>query len=148
MRASVRRERQLAVPAAEAWAVVHRPDLLHLWFPGIAGCLVEDGTRTITLNTGITMVEQLLTNDSLQRRFQYRIEGGLFREHLATIDVIELDERSCLVCYATDADPATMAVVLGGAMTSALAELARQLEGGHGPVLDALRADADTTEES
>lgn len=144
MRASVRRERRLGVPADDAWAVVSRPELLHLWFPGIVGCDVEGGTRTITLATGISMVEQLLTNDPLQRRFQYRIEGGLFREHLATIDVIELDERSCLVCYATDADPATMAIVLGGAMTSALAELAHQLESDAGPALDALRA---TTEE-
>lgn len=138
MRASVRRERRLAVPADAAWSVIHRPDLLHLWFPGIVTCSVEGTVRTITLGTGISLVEQLLTNDPLQRRFQYRIEGGLFREHLATIDVLELDERSCLVCYATDADPATMAIVLGGAMTSALAELARQLEGGAGPVLDAL----------
>lgn len=139
MRASVRRERHLSVPADAAWSVIHRGDLLHLWFPGIVGCDVEGATRTITLGTGISLVEQLLTNDSLQRRFQYRIDGGLFREHLATIDVLELDEGSCLVTYATDADPATMAIVLGGAMTSALAELARQLEADAGPVVDALR---------
>lgn len=56
--------------------MIHRPELLHLWFPGIVGCHVENGTRTITLNTGISMVEQLLTNDSLQRRFQYRIASN------------------------------------------------------------------------
>jgi hypothetical protein len=138
MRGSARRERQIGVGAAEAWAVVGRPDLLHLWFPGIVACDVRGDTRTVTLGTGLSLEETILTNDPIQRRFQYRIAGGLFREHLASIDVIALDDRSCLVTYASDADPAPMAVVLGGAMTAALTELARQLEGGFGPALDGL----------
>jgi hypothetical protein len=138
MRASVRRELVIGVPADRAWAVVSRADLLHLWFPGIVACVVDGDTRTITLGTGTQLPEALLTNDPLQRRFQYRIAGGLFAEHLGTIDVIELDEASCLVVYSSDADPATMAIVLGGATGGALHELARQLESGAGPALDAL----------
>lgn len=145
MRGSARRERRIGVPASEAWAVVGRPELLHLWFPGIVACEVVGDRRRITLGTGLTLDETILTNDPLQRRFQYRISGGLFQEHLASIDVIALDERSCLVTYASDADPAPMAVVLGGAMTAALGELARQLEAGAGPALDALRTSAATT---
>ena len=37
-----------------------------------------------------------------------------------TIDVIDLGDGTCLVVYATDADPATMALVIGGAAGSAL----------------------------
>ncbi len=140
MRASVRRQRRIAVPADRAWAIVGRPELLHLWFPGVAECSVEGDRRTITLGTGISLPEELLTNDPLQRRFQYRIAGGLFAEHLGTIDVIELDAASCLVVYASDADPATMAIVLGGATQAALDELARQLESGAGPALVAVAA--------
>jgi hypothetical protein len=92
----------------------------------------------------MSLPETLLTNDPLQRRFQYRIAGGLFAEHLGTIDVIELDEARCLVVYSSDADPATMAVVLGGATGGALEELARQLETGAGPALDALSTPAST----
>jgi hypothetical protein len=142
MRASVRRERVIGVPAEQAWAVVGRPELLHLWFPGIVACRVEGDTRTITLGSGVSLPETLLTNDPLQRRFQYRIAGGLFAEHLGTIDVVALDEGSCLVVYSSDADPATMAIVLGGATGGALAELARQLEAGSGPALDALTTEA------
>ena len=138
MRASQRRQRIIAVPADRAWDVVGRPELLHLWFPGIVGCAVEGSTRTITTGAGLTLTEDLLTNDPLQRRFQYRISGGFFREHLASIDVVELSPESCLVTYASDADPATMAIVLGGAMEGALTELARQLEGGAGPAVDAV----------
>jgi hypothetical protein len=139
MRASARRERRIPVGADEAWAVVRRPELLHLWFPGLTHCVVEGGQRTVTTGAGLTLVEDLLLCDDLQRRFQYRISGGFFREHLATIDVIELGSDECLVTYASDADPATMAVILGGVMEAALAELARQLEAGTGPAVDAAR---------
>jgi hypothetical protein len=142
MRASARRQRRIGVSADEAWAVVRRPELLRHWFPGLTASPVEGSTRTITTGAGLTMAEEILTNDDLQRRFQYRISGGVFREHLASIDVIELGPHECLVTYASDADPATMAVILGGAMEAALVELARQLESGSGPVLDELERGA------
>jgi carbon monoxide dehydrogenase subunit G len=129
MRGSVRREAVIEASADDAWALVGRPELLHTWFPGIVDCRVEGDRRTVTLGTGLALDETIVTNDPLQRRFQYRIAGGLFAEHLATLDVIALGEHRCLVTYATDADPATMAVVLGGAMNGALGELRRQLEG-------------------
>jgi hypothetical protein len=138
MRGSVRREVTIAVDAAVAWAVVGRPELLHLWFPDIVDCRVEGDRRTITLASDLTMVERILTNDQIQRRFQYRVEGGMFAEHLASVDVIGLTHRSCLVTYANDADPAPLAVVLGGATERALAELRRQLEAGRGPAVDAV----------
>jgi Polyketide cyclase / dehydrase and lipid transport len=138
MRASVRRHAVIDASAAAAWRVVGRPDVLHHWFPGIVDCRVDGAERTITLGSGLTFVETILTNDALQRRFQYRISGGLFTEHLASLDVIALTDDTCLVTYASDADPATMAIVLGGAMDGALTELRRQLEAGAGPALDAV----------
>lgn len=138
MRASERRQQIIQVSAARAWEVVGRPGLLHLWFPGIVDCTVDGTTRTITTGVGLSLTEEILTNDPLQRRFQYRICGGFFKEHLASIDVIELTDRSCLVTYASDADPATMAIVLGGATAGALVELADQLERDAGPAIDAI----------
>lgn len=138
MRATQRRERPIAVSAERAWQVVGRPELLHLWFPGIVACEVDGDIRTVTTAAGLSLAEELVTNDPLQRRFQYRIAGGIFAEHLASIDVLELAADRCLVVYATDADPATMAIVLGGATEAALVELARQLESGAGPAIDAI----------
>lgn len=146
MRGSVRREVTVAVDAATAWNVVGRPEILHLWFPDVVDCRVEGDRRTITLASGLTMVERILTNDPIQRRFQYRVEGGMFAEHLASLDVIGLSDRCCLVTYASDADPAPLAVVLGGATGRALAELRRQLEAGRGPALDATTDLHATTE--
>jgi len=96
----------------------------------VVACEVAGDVRTVTLATGLTLEETILTCDQLLRRFQYRISGGLFTEHLASVDVIALDETSCLVTYASDAAPATMAIVLGGASGEALAELRRLLEDG------------------
>ena len=138
MRASERRQRVVAVSAERAWAVAGRPELLHLWFPGIVGSTVEGRTRTITTATGHQLAEDIVTDDPLQRRFQYRITGGLFREHLGTLDVIALDDDRCLVVYSSDVDPAPLALVLGGATEAALGELARQLESGQGPAIDAI----------
>jgi hypothetical protein len=112
------------------WALVGDPARLHEWFPGITGCTVDGTTRLITLGTGMVLPEEIVTVDPVQRRFQYRITAPLFRDHRGTIDVIGLDDTSCVVVYATDADPRTMALTIGGGTAGALDELARQMEAG------------------
>ena len=74
------------------------------------------------------MPEEIVTNDAIQRRFQYRITAGIVHNHLATIDVFALGDGSSLVAYATDCDPDAMALMIGGATGNALLELKRQLE--------------------
>ena len=139
MRASVRRHVLIDAPAETAWSVVTRADVLATWFPGLRQVVMRTPTiRTITTGLGLSLDEEIVTNDPLQRRFQYRITGGFFTEHLASVDVLELDEGRCLVTYASDADPATMAIVLGGVTEAALASLKEQLEAGTGPALDAI----------
>lgn len=138
--ASLRREIRVPATADEVWQVVGRPELLHLWFPGITGCTVDGSTRVITTGSGIPMPEQIITNDALQHRFQYTITAPLFRNHFATLDVIDLGDGTCVVVYSTDAEPAVMALVIGGGTTGALEELRRQFEAGGGPAIDAARA--------
>ena len=73
--------------------------------------------------SGLPMPEKLLTIDHNQRRFQYRITAPLFVEHLSTIDVHDLDDGTCLVVYSVDAEPAVLALVIGGAARAALGHL-------------------------
>ena len=138
--ATLRREIRIHRSANDVWTVVGRPELLHLWFPGVASCAVDGNVRVITLGSGIPMPEEIVTNDSIQHRFQYRITSPLFKQHLATIDVIDLGDDTCEVVYSTDAEPAVMALVIGGATTGALEELRQQFESGVGPALDAVAA--------
>jgi carbon monoxide dehydrogenase subunit G len=128
-RASVRREVRIKCSADEAWSWVGAPERLAEWWPGITACTVNDDTRTIVLGSGLPMPEKLLTVDAIQRRFQYRITGPIFVEHTSTIDVHELGEQECLVVYSIDAEPSTMALVIGGAAGNALQHLRGILEG-------------------
>ena len=128
-RGSVRRQVRIARTPADVWALVGDPARLPEWFPGIVECTVDGMTRVITTGSGIPMPEQLLTIDSVLRRFQYRITSSLFREHLSTIDVLDLDDGTSLVVYSVDAEPSTMALVIGGAAGNALEHLRVMMEG-------------------
>lgn len=129
-RASVRREARIRCSPDEVWAWVGDARRLTEWWPGIVGCEVDGDTRTITMGSGVPMPEKLLTIDALQRRFQYRITGPIFREHTSTIDVHDLGDGTSLVVYSVDAEPSTMALVIGGAAGNALEHLRTILEGG------------------
>ncbi len=128
-RGSVRREVRVAKPAEVVWALVGEPTRIPEWFPGIVGCTVDGTTRVITTVSGTSIPEEILTHDPLQRRFQYRIAVPIVREHLSTLDVFDLGDSTSLVVYSVDADPATMALVLGGAAGNALANVRHLLEG-------------------
>ncbi len=125
---SIRHHIRIAAPVEEVWAKVSDAGALWTWFPGLTGCDVEGNQRTIHLGSGLSMPEQIITNDPIQRRFQYSITAPMFPNHRGTIDVLELAPGDTLVVYATDADPRTMALTIGGATRGALAELKRQLE--------------------
>jgi hypothetical protein len=125
---SIRYHVRIRRRADDVWARVGDAAGLPSWFPGITECRVDGTTRVITLGSGLPMPEEILVNDGLQRRFQYRITAPLFRFHRGTIDVLDLGDGSCVVVYSTDADPRTMALTIGGATAGALDELRRQME--------------------
>lgn len=128
-RGSVRRHVRIARPAADVWALVGDPARLPEWFPGIVGAAVDGTSRIVTTGGGLPIPEEIVTNDPLQRRFQYRITGPMFREHLSTLDVLDLDDGTCVAVYAADAVPATAALVIAGAAGNALEHLRDLMEG-------------------
>lgn len=105
------------------WDVVGTPGRLPEWWLGVESCEVDGDTRTIMTRAGMPMPERLLTVDPDLRRFQYRITSPLFVEHLSTIDVHDLGDDTCLTVYSVDAEPAVLALVIGGAARAALAYL-------------------------
>ena len=128
-RGTLRRHVRIARPPDDVWAIVGDPVRLPEWFPGIVDCIVDGSSRVITTASGMPMPEEIVTIDPLQRRFQYRITAPLFREHLSTIDVIDLGDGTSLVVYGVDAEPSTMALVIGGAAGNALEHLRTLVEG-------------------
>lgn len=131
-RGSVRRQVRIARSPAEVWKVLGDPARIQEWFPGVLGSTVEGSTRVLTTASGIPMVEEILTNDPLQHRFQYRLTAPSVREHLSSLDVLDLGDGTSLVIYSADAVPATMALVIAGAAGNALEHLRDLLEGGYG----------------
>ena len=129
-RGSVRRAVRIARPADEVWGVIGDPSRIHEWFPGIDACTVDGDMRVITTGAGLPIPEQILTNDQVQRRFQYRITAPMVREHLSTLDVLDLGDGTSVAVYSADADPSTMALVIAGAAGSALEHVRDQLEEG------------------
>ncbi len=125
---SVRHSRRVRASADTVWELAGDPSRLHEWFPGVVDCHVDGDRRTITLASGLSLPEQILVHDHVQRRFQYSITAPLFRFHRGTLDVIDLGDDTCLVTYAADADPRTMALVIAGAAAAGLDELARLTE--------------------
>jgi hypothetical protein len=125
---SVRHSRRVQASADRVWALVGDPARLHHWWPGIVGCTVNGTERVIELASGLTLPEEILVHDHVQRRFQYRITAPFFTFHRGTIDVIDLDDDTCVVTYAVDADPRTMALVIAGAGAAGLDEVARLVE--------------------
>ena len=128
-RGSVRRHVRIARTAEDVWAAIGDPARIQEWFPGIVASSVDGTTRVVTTGSGVPMPEEIVTNDPIQRRFQYRITGPIAREHLSTLDVIDLDDGTCLVVYSADAVPATMALVIAGAAGNALEHLRTIMQG-------------------
>jgi polyketide cyclase/dehydrase/lipid transport protein len=128
-RGTVRRQVRIARPPEEVWAFIGDPSRIQEWFPGIDASTVDGTTRVIFTGSGIPMPEQIITNDPLQRRFQYRITAPMFREHLSTLDVLDVGDGTSLVVYAADADPSTLALIIAGAAGNALENLRTMMEG-------------------
>ena len=128
--ATVRHHVVVDVPAAHAWSLLGDPARIGEWFPGVTGCAIDGRVRTIALATGLSVPEELVTVDDLQRRLQYSVRLALVRSHLSTIDVLEVGPARCCCVYGVDADPPVMALVIAGAAATGLERAKRSLEGG------------------
>ena len=128
---SVRHHVRINRPVTDVWKLAGDPARLHEWFPGVVSCKVEGNMRTIVTGSGLPMPEEILVNDAVQRRFQYRLSLPLFKHHRGTIDAIDMGDETTLMIYSTEADPRAMALTIAGGTAGALDELKRQMETGH-----------------
>ncbi len=113
----------MACDPGAVWDLVSDSSRIVEWFPGMEQVTVEGSTRTITLRSGLPLIEEVVNVDHRLRRFQYRIVGPLpVSFHLGTIDVLD-DPVGCLVVYSTEISLDPMGFVIDGATAAALAEL-------------------------
>ncbi len=128
-RGSIRRQIRINANADEIYALIGDPLTIPTWFPGIVEAKVDGRMRVIKTNAELEMPEEILTNDFISRRFQYKITSPMFQEHLSTIDVIELGPSDSLVVYGVDAVPAMFGLAIAGGASGALLRLKEIFEG-------------------
>lgn len=107
------------------WAAVTDPETIAEWFPVIKTATKTDRGRNIVLEDGAAITEDIVTNDSDLRRFQYVITGGdmPIESHLGTVDVLDVD-GSAVVVYSTEVEPAALAEAFAPLTDAALDGLA------------------------
>ena len=127
---SVRRHVHIDRDPDSVWKLVGDLAKQHEWFP-LSSCRVEGNKRWITLPSGITFEEDIITHDHSLRRFQYRMVGNPgITSHLGTCDVLDDGHGGSTVVYSTDMEPEALALVIGGAAGEGLAKLKRIMENG------------------
>ena len=121
---TIRHHVRIDASADTVWALITDPVAITTWAEGLDACTFDGTSRTITA-MGAEIVEEIVTNDSDLRRFQYSITGGPLpvEYHLATIDVIEDGEMSLLI-YAAEIKPDSFKDFMDGL----LGGLAQQLK--------------------
>ncbi len=126
--ATLRTHTKIDRPADEVWNVVSDAGNISAWFPAVTTSSASDNARSCELVDGTPLEEEIVTNDSRLRRFQYRITGGLaVEQHLGTIDVLD-DAEGSTVVYATEVQPDSVADVLGPAIEEGVQGLKKYCE--------------------
>lgn len=96
-------EIDVAVPAAEAWALVGDPCGVPQWYPLYLTCALEGNVRTLARADGALLVEEILSRDDAAMTYTYAVTGGLpLAEHEASFTVVPTD-TGCRVAWQTHA---------------------------------------------
>lgn len=128
--ATLRSDITIDRPADEVWAVVSDAGRISDWFPSVLTSSLDGDQRSCELAGGVPLTEEIVTNDSSLRRFQYRITGGGVpaESHLGTVDVLPLHARRSLVVYSTEIMPDELAGTLGPAVEEGIHGLKQYCE--------------------
>lgn len=112
--------------ADDVWKVVTDAGTISECFPVVEESeMTDDNHRAVVLQGGVKLFEEIVTNDSDLRRFQYRVVSGdlALTHHLGTIDVHDVEGRSPVV-YSCDFTPAEFTDLFVNGTEGALTGLA------------------------
>ncbi|RYF45237.1 MAG: SRPBCC family protein, partial [Comamonadaceae bacterium] len=89
------------------WNIVRDVPGISRWFPAIISSSGDQKRRTVILQDGSRIDEDIVTLDDELRRLQYRAVGGdlPITNHLGTVDVLEVRKGQSLVVYSTEIEP-------------------------------------------
>ena len=127
--ASIRKETQLPVSAAEVWDVVRDVGAVHTRFaPGFVTDTVMDGPdRIVTFANGLVAREVIVDIDEARRRLAYSVRSERLSHHNASFEVYADGAGSRLVWIA-DVLPDAAALNVAAMMQEGLAAVKRALD--------------------
>jgi len=128
--ATARAETRISRTPDEVWSAVSDPTGIASWFPGVTKCTCEGNVRHVWVDSGIEVDEEIISNDSNLRRFQYRLLPGPvpIEHHLATMDIIA-DGDGTLAIYSIDVQPEGFGPPMQQTAEAAVAGLKTHLDG-------------------
>jgi hypothetical protein len=129
--ASVRKERQIEAPAADAWDAVRDFGALHTRLvPGFVTDTKLDGdARLVTFANGSTAREILVDRDDAARRLVYAVVGGQVTQHSASVEVVAEGETRCRFVWTADFLPNGLRDYIEGQMELGIGVIKQTLDG-------------------
>ena len=109
--ATIYREFNVNIPAAQAWAAIKDVGAVHTRLAKgfVKDVALEDNIRTVTFANGFTVKEQIIAIDADHKRLAYTSVGGRASHHNAYFQVFEVDYNSCRIAWVTDLLPEEVA---------------------------------------
>jgi hypothetical protein len=128
--ASVQREIDVEVSAAEAWRAIRDVGRAHALFAGVlVDCRLEDGLRTVTFANGLVARERIVDVDEARRRLAYAVVGSeRLLHHHATLQVFETAAAACRIAWVADFLPDAMGPAIAALTDQGAAAMRRTLE--------------------
>jgi hypothetical protein len=128
--ASIRKELEIGVSAAEAWPLLQPAEAHKAFKPVLSEARLDNGIRTATFANGMVVHEQILDVDNDHRRVAYAVKDapGVTYHH-ATMELVERGPGRCHFIWITDFVPAEAASTIGPLVEAGAAALKANLEG-------------------
>ena len=122
-------EEPVAAPADQAWAALRCVEKTHeLFAPVLTDSTMEGDIRIVTFANGLVVSERIVTIDELRRRVAYTVLGGTFEHHLASMQILPVDEGSCRFLWISDFLPHARAETVQPLVEQGARALARNIE--------------------
>ena len=128
--ATIRKEMELAVPAALAWdALRDIGAVAERLAPGfVRECRLDGEARLITFANGLRVLERIVAVDDGARRLAYSAISERLENHHASFQVLDDGPAGCRVLWIADVLPHAAGKMVGAMMEEGAAVMKKTLE--------------------
>ena len=128
--ASVQREIEISVPAANAWDALRDVGALHsrLVPVFVTDTKLEPGARLVTFGNGRVLREWIVDVDNTRRRVAWSVQDEPFTHHNASAQIFEIAPDRCRFVWIADVLPDELCGFVTGMIEQGLGVIQSTLE--------------------